>query len=161
MKNTGYKILKEAPLLKKRAAVESECKCPVCSKTDGIRVTECATGPNTMQNRYECPECGTIWVGNIYDAGWNEMQNKSGTADIKSSACIMGFVLYTLMCVFIAEGSIFIAIPVILFNVVLILAFMLAGAFEYNSHRRKIYLLFSLGFFATIISIIVTDIFIL
>ncbi len=161
MKDTGYRILREAPLIKKKAAVESECKCPVCGKKDGIRVTEYATGSNAMQNKYECPQCGTIWVGNYYDAGWNARKDVPEVEKSKNNAYLLGFIIYAIMNIVLAEGSIFVAIPVILFNIVLVVAFMIAGACEYDKHRQKIYLLCSMGFFATIVSIIIVDVFIL
>ncbi len=158
MSQTGYRIIKEAPAIKKRAAVEAECRCPVCNMTEGIKVTEYSTDQNTMQNMYECPQCGTQWAGNYYDAGWNHKKglNLHLSPRVKQ---ILWFVFYALACSAVSSNHVFNKLGVVLFNIIMVVAFLLAGAMEFEKGRKRFHLTNALGFFATNIAVIFFNIF--
>ena len=133
-KDSGYRIIYDAPKLRHKAVVESECECPVCRKKDGIKVTATYASENILQNTYECQSCGSLWKGNYFDEGWNPVNNSKGRKLLKNAAI---FLIYILLCILISKTSDFLFIAVIALNILAASSCALAGALDGSKESKK------------------------
>ncbi len=128
----GYRIIYDSPKLKQQSAVASECECPVCRMNENIKITPMYADEKTIQNTYECQNCGTVWKGNLYDEGWNPAKKNSTLAKkaLLAAAYILAFII-------LGRISDFIFLFEIGIGIIAGISFAIAGAIDYSMENKK------------------------
>ena len=134
---SGYKIISEAPAIKREAVLKIEANCPVCSNNNNIKVIETQVGDSTYQNKYECSECGTVWQGNCYDSGWNPQKQNHMSKRIKN---IFKIVMYLMLVYIITLNNVFLVIALAGLHFIACVALAIAGAIEQDKVQKNYFI---------------------
>lgn len=123
----SYKIVHEAKKDKENAILEMEGRCPVCNTRHGV--TALLEESNLGSNRYHytCPECGTEWLGNTYDKGWNP-QNPAKI--LAGNSMFVVNLIYALLTSVLMLAFRPLAAPIFFFHIALLGVWAIARLFE-------------------------------
>lgn len=74
-----FKITAVTPDAKKKAIIEAEYKCPICSSDNTSYKTE-RIDEIAFHNNYVCHDCSSKWIGNAFDEHYNLLVENANLA---------------------------------------------------------------------------------